>query len=126
MVINRPTKQVNQAGNASPLPRANGGWAQEISLDVDMASAVCPNCKILLVEANSNAFTDLAPGDVGGEKTFTLEGVNLLALAISGDGKELLLAHMFQEDAVPKEFRDVLSRLPAHSSVKRQVPQTAW
>jgi subtilase family serine protease len=28
-----------------------------------MASATCPNCKILLVEANSNAFTDLAAAE---------------------------------------------------------------
>ena len=54
-------RKVNQNGG-TPLPRANGGWAQEISLDLDMASAMCPNCKILLVEANSNAFTDLARG----------------------------------------------------------------
>jgi subtilase family serine protease len=52
-------RKVGQTGT-SALPRPNGGWAQEISLDIDMASAVCPNCKILLVEANSNAFTDLA------------------------------------------------------------------
>src|SRR5436190_9054946 len=49
-------RKVGQTGG-SVLARANGGWAQEISLDLDMASAVCPNCKILLVEANSNAFT---------------------------------------------------------------------
>jgi subtilase family serine protease len=55
--------KVNQTGNTAPLPRANGGWAQEISLDLDMASAVCPNCRILLVEANSNAFTDLAAAE---------------------------------------------------------------
>jgi subtilase family serine protease len=51
---------VNQNGAASPLPATNGGWAQEISLDLDMASAVCPSCHLLLVEANSNSFTDLA------------------------------------------------------------------
>jgi subtilase family serine protease len=51
-------RKVNQSGGSTP-PRANSGWAQEISLDLDMASAVCPNCKILLVEANSAAFTDL-------------------------------------------------------------------
>src|SRR6478672_3542701 len=45
-------RKVNQSGATSPLPRANGGWAQEISLDLDMASATCPNCQILLVEAN--------------------------------------------------------------------------
>ena len=32
---------------------ANAGWAQEIALDLDMVSAICPNCKILLVEASS-------------------------------------------------------------------------
>jgi len=55
-------RKVNQSGGTTP-PRANGSWAQEISLDLDMASAVCPNCKILLVEANSNAFTDLAAAE---------------------------------------------------------------
>src|SRR5262245_39295852 len=55
-------RKVNQTGGTTP-PRANGGWAQEISLDLDMASATCPNCKILLVEANSNAFTDLAAAE---------------------------------------------------------------
>src|SRR5439155_807579 len=55
-------RKVNQSGGTAP-PRANGGWAQEISLDLDMASAVCPNCKVVLVEANSNAFTDLAAAE---------------------------------------------------------------
>ncbi len=31
------------------------GWALEISLDLDMVSAVCPNCDIILVEANDNS-----------------------------------------------------------------------
>jgi subtilase family serine protease len=52
-------RKVNQSGGTTP-PRSNAGWAQEISLDVDMASAVCPGCRILLVEASSAAFTDLA------------------------------------------------------------------
>jgi subtilase family serine protease len=52
-------RKVNQNGTGSP-PAVDGGWAQEISLDLDMASAICPGCHILLVEANSSAFTDLA------------------------------------------------------------------
>jgi len=48
----------NQSGGTS-YPRANGGWAQEISLDLDMASAICPNCHILLVEASSASFANL-------------------------------------------------------------------
>jgi len=31
------------------LPAADSGWAQEISLDLDMVSAACPGCNILLV-----------------------------------------------------------------------------
>ncbi|HET6504855.1 MAG TPA: hypothetical protein VFG87_29240, partial [Amycolatopsis sp.] len=45
-------KKVNQNGQTSPLPTADSGWAGEISLDVDMVSAICPNCHILLVEAS--------------------------------------------------------------------------
>ncbi|MFL5896776.1 MAG: peptidase S8 [Thermoleophilaceae bacterium] len=52
-------QQVNQSGATSPLPAADTGWAEEISLDLDMASSACPNCNILLVEANSNSFADL-------------------------------------------------------------------
>lgn len=49
---------VSQTGT-SRLPRVNAGWAAEISLDLDMVSATCPDCKILLVEANSSSFADL-------------------------------------------------------------------
>ncbi|HEV2261798.1 MAG TPA: hypothetical protein VGR69_05870, partial [Candidatus Rubrimentiphilum sp.] len=52
-------KKVNQNGVQGSYPRSNGGWAQEISLDVDMVSAICPNCHILLVEASSNSFANL-------------------------------------------------------------------
>jgi subtilase family serine protease len=53
-------RKVNQSGAASPLPSGSIGWGQEIAIDLDMASAVCPNCKLLLVEANSNSLDDLA------------------------------------------------------------------
>ncbi len=52
-------KKINQNGGSTP-PRANAGWAEEISLDLDMVSAICPGCKILLVEASSNSFANLA------------------------------------------------------------------
>jgi subtilase family serine protease len=52
-------KKVNQNGVTYPYPSSNIGWAQEISLDVDMVSAMCPLCHILLVEANSSSFSDL-------------------------------------------------------------------
>jgi subtilase family serine protease len=56
-------KKVNQSASASgPFPKANSGWALEIALDVEVAHATCPNCKILLVEANSNSLSNLAAG----------------------------------------------------------------
>jgi subtilase family serine protease len=51
-------KKVDQKGGTS-YPKTDAGWAQEISLDLDMVSAVCPNCKIVLVEATTNNFGDL-------------------------------------------------------------------
>jgi subtilase family serine protease len=55
-------KKVNQAGGTT-MPPADGGWAEEISLDLDMASAICPLCKILLVEANSPTFVNLGKAE---------------------------------------------------------------
>src|SRR5207237_6127954 len=34
-------------------------WGQETALDLDMASAMCPGCKLLLVEADSASFVNL-------------------------------------------------------------------
>jgi subtilase family serine protease len=53
-------KKVNQAGVAGSYPRSNTGWAQETALDLDMASAMCPGCSLLLVEADSAAYSNLA------------------------------------------------------------------
>lgn len=52
-------KIVNQAGAASPLPEPNQGWGLELMLDLDMVSAICPQCKLLVVQANSNSMEDL-------------------------------------------------------------------
>ncbi len=56
--------KVNEHGQDSPLPAASGtsGWATEEALDIDMVSAVCPNCHILLVEADSTSIDDLGTG----------------------------------------------------------------
>lgn len=45
--------KVNQNGEAANLPAPNAGWAEEISIDVEMVHAICQNCHILLVEAKS-------------------------------------------------------------------------
>ena len=51
--------KVNQSGGTS-YPRGNTGWAEEISLDLDMISAICPSCNIVLVEASSSSMSNLA------------------------------------------------------------------
>ncbi|HXW79166.1 MAG TPA: hypothetical protein VEJ84_06685, partial [Acidimicrobiales bacterium] len=51
--------KVNQSGGTS-YPQANSGWGEEISLDLDMVSAICPDCNIVLVEANSSSYANLA------------------------------------------------------------------
>ena len=52
-------RKVNESGGTLPMPPPEPDWSLEISLDLDMVSAVCPNCHILLVEANTNLNTDL-------------------------------------------------------------------
>ena len=55
-------KVVNQNGATSPLPAtapASDDWTVEESLDLDMASAICPECNIVLVEATNDSGTGL-------------------------------------------------------------------
>ncbi len=67
-------KIVNQTGGTR-LPVGNASWGEEISLDLDMVSAICQNCDILLVEATSASFADLG--------TAVKEAHTLGAIAIS-------------------------------------------
>src|SRR5262249_13665603 len=59
-IANGCLTKLNQRGGTDKYPRADFGWATETSLDLDMVSAVCPHCRIVLVEADSNAISDLA------------------------------------------------------------------
>jgi subtilase family serine protease len=53
-------KKLNQRGKQGHYPPQNIGWADESALDLDMASAMCPNCQIWLVEADNNKLRSLA------------------------------------------------------------------
>ena len=55
-------RKIDQNGGTN-YPRKNAGWALEISLDLDMASAICPGCHILLVEAKTNSFANLGAAE---------------------------------------------------------------
>jgi subtilase family serine protease len=72
-------RKVNQTGG-SKLPPANASWAQETALDLDMVSATCPDCRILLVEANSSSIEDLA----NAEDTAAKLGANVISNSYGG------------------------------------------
>lgn len=52
-------EKVNQEGEAGNYPEPGNGWAAEAALDLDMTSAICPECKLLLVEANNSSSENL-------------------------------------------------------------------
>ena len=55
--------KVNQNGKEGGYPSAKEGWETESALDIEMVSAACPECHILLVEADTNAGTALAEAE---------------------------------------------------------------
>ncbi len=73
-------KIVNQFGHASPLPSADAQWATEESLDLDMVSAICPKCHILLIEARSPQTSDLGTA----EDTAIAKGARYVSNSWSG------------------------------------------
>lgn len=73
-------KQVDQNGGKN-YPATNLGWNQEEALDIEMASAICPSCKIVLVEANSNSYANLATAV---NTASTLPGVLVISNSYGG------------------------------------------
>ncbi len=53
--------RVDQRGGTT-LPPPDTGWAQEQALDIQMVSAMCPNCRILLVETDDDTVDNLSAG----------------------------------------------------------------
>ena len=80
--------KVNEQGQAAPLP-ADIGWAVEISLDLDMVSASCDECHILLVEASSSSFSDLATA----EDTAASLGATEISNSYGGDEGDGMLPY---------------------------------
>ena len=72
--------KVNESGVAGSYPTADAGWATEISLDIEMVSAICPQCHILLVEASSANQSDLSAA----ENTAARLGANAISNSYGG------------------------------------------
>jgi hypothetical protein len=85
-------RKLNEHGQASPLPPVEGEWASEISIDVQMAHAICQNCHVLLVEASSEEFSDLGTAVNAAVKAGATEVSNSY-----GGPEEPALASLFSE-----------------------------
>jgi len=80
--------KVNENGQTSPLPAGDVVWEGEESLDMDAVSSVCPNCRIVLVEANSSSFSDLESA----EQTAASTGARQISNSWSGDSTSPTMA----------------------------------
>jgi MYXO-CTERM domain-containing protein len=65
---------LNQSGQMSPLPpvgsgQDGAGWMVQTALALDMVSATCPSCKLLVVEANEDSHDDLILAHVAAANT---------------------------------------------------------
>jgi len=91
-------KKIDQTGGKH-YPTPDAGWSEEIALDLDMASAVCPNCHILLVEAKDASFSDL------GDAVNTAARLKVNAISNSYGGDEdltdaILYAHDYNHPGI--------------------------
>ncbi|MEU6406380.1 ricin-type beta-trefoil lectin domain protein [Streptomyces sp. NPDC046985] len=95
-------RKVNGSGQQGNYPPGDSGWGTEASLDIDMVSAVCPLCHILVIESGdlvaaqntavslgarfiSNSWgTGDGSGDAGADADFNHAGV--ADVASTGDG----------------------------------------
>jgi hypothetical protein len=71
--------KLDQRGGTA-YPRNNTGWAQEQALDLDMASAMCSGCKIMLVQADSATLANLAAA----VNTAAARGANVISNSYGG------------------------------------------
>jgi hypothetical protein len=55
--------KVNETGGTSYPPAGPAGWSLATAEALDMISAICPNCHIVLVEATTTGITDLGTAE---------------------------------------------------------------
>lgn len=72
--------KLNQRGVKGDYPQPDGGWALEGSMDLDMVSAACSTCKIMLVEADDNYMNSMAEAT----RTATRKGATVLSHSYGG------------------------------------------
>ena len=73
-------RKLDQNGGTN-YPAYNPSWATEATLDVQMVSAICPYCQILVVEASSAAITNLGHA----VNTAVAHGANVVSNSYGAD-----------------------------------------
>jgi hypothetical protein len=94
--------KVNEKGEEANFPANEPKWAEESALDLDMASAACPECHILLVEAATPSALDFA------------ESVNTAA---NLGATEISNSYGGPEPALPKEAFESIDKYYNHPGV---------
>jgi subtilase family serine protease len=84
-------KKLNENGEEGNYPPQDIGWAQESALDLDMASAMCPNCTIYLIEGTTNSFRSL------GRAELTAAGLGAHVISNSYGAGEFSQAKKFEK-----------------------------
>jgi subtilase family serine protease len=67
-------------------PPTDAGWDLEQALDLDMVSAVCPDCKIVIVQSDTNSFKNLGAAVNTAAK---VKGVVAISNSYGADGADI-------------------------------------
>ncbi|MGD0473379.1 MAG: peptidase S8 [Candidatus Velthaea sp.] len=123
-------------------PAASANWAHEASIDVDMASAVCPNCKLIVAQIATNAAVNLVGADAAVVKDGATVVSNSFAIPESAPEANATWAHTgvpivaaagdtgYSTANWPAAATDVIAvgatTLTANAATARGWTETAW
>ena len=115
--------KVNQEGQQGNYPQSDSftGWAVETSLDLDMVSAICPHCHILLVEGNSTSDADLAAAADTAASLGATEISNSYGEDESSENLQLKAAYSHPGVAITASTGDSGFTIPSFPAVLRSV-----
>src|ERR1700722_2875474 len=106
--VTQKGETIIEEGAGKNAPENNKGWSLEISLDLDMVSATCPECKILLVEAKTNAWANL--GEAENEAAKSVNVINDSWAEKEGKENE-------KKESREKEWEELGSKYFKHSGI---------
>jgi hypothetical protein len=95
-------KEAAASGNPEEEEEAEeaSGWSVEISLDIETARAICENCHILLVEANSSTYKDLETAERTAERLGATEISNSWGGSEKGESAALESSSPFNDPGI--------------------------